>query len=381
MNKRNIRILYAIALLQGMVFYAPIATLYRQAAGLSIFQITLIESISLALTLLMELPWGVVADRIGYKKTMIACCGLYFISKIVFWQAEGFGMFLFERVLLAVVCAGLSGVDESLLYLSAGKKDAQKCFGTYDSLSQAGLLLSALVYSLMIGENYRLAGLLTVLSYGTAAVLALGLADVKQEAGQEKKIGFSDSLRQLFRNKKLLLLILAAALLSETHQTVTVFLVQQKYAMLGMSSAWIGLAFILLSLSGVAGGRLSQDFTARLGKNTGGGLLMILACAACVLLAFAVHPLPAIAAALILRLSFTMFAPMSAQLQNEEVQTGNRATELSVNALVMSSVGVITNLAYGKLADHSFFSAMLLGAGMCIASFLLFRLFIRRKEA
>ena len=51
MNKRNIYILYVMALLHGMVFYAPVATLYRQAAGVGIFQISLIESISLALTI------------------------------------------------------------------------------------------------------------------------------------------------------------------------------------------------------------------------------------------------------------------------------------------------------------------------------------------
>lgn len=56
--KRNLWIMYAIALLQGMVFYGPIATLYRQAHGLTIFQITLIESISLVLLILLEIPWG-----------------------------------------------------------------------------------------------------------------------------------------------------------------------------------------------------------------------------------------------------------------------------------------------------------------------------------
>ena len=80
MIKRNIRILWAIALLQGMVFYAPVATLYRQAAGLGIFYITLIESISLWLTICLEIPWGWLADRIGYRKTMLTCCGLYFVS-------------------------------------------------------------------------------------------------------------------------------------------------------------------------------------------------------------------------------------------------------------------------------------------------------------
>ena len=83
-DKKNIYLLYAISFLQGLVFYGPVATLYRQAAGVSVFQITVIESISLALCIAFEMPWGLVADRIGYRKTMIITCGIYFISKVVF---------------------------------------------------------------------------------------------------------------------------------------------------------------------------------------------------------------------------------------------------------------------------------------------------------
>lgn len=92
--KKNLYVMYALALLQGMVFYGPIATLYRQAQGVTVFEITVIESISLALGILLEIPWGMIADKIGYRKTMIFCSSLYFISKIVFWQATGFGGFL-----------------------------------------------------------------------------------------------------------------------------------------------------------------------------------------------------------------------------------------------------------------------------------------------
>lgn len=63
--KRNIYLMYAIAFLQGMVFYGPVATLYRQAA-------------------------------------------LYFLSKIIFWQASGFVGFLAERVLLTVINYGMA---------------------------------------------------------------------------------------------------------------------------------------------------------------------------------------------------------------------------------------------------------------------------------
>ena len=110
--------MYAISLLQGMVFYGPVATLYRQQQGVSVFQITVIESISLILCILMEIPWGVIADKIGYKRTMVFCCSLYFISKIVFWQAAGFGWFLAERIMLSVVVSGLSGVDARIIYIS-----------------------------------------------------------------------------------------------------------------------------------------------------------------------------------------------------------------------------------------------------------------------
>ena len=106
--KRNLWIMYAIALLQGMVFYGPIATLYRQAHGLTIFQITLIESISLALLILLEIPWGIIADKIGCRHTIIFCSALYLISKIIFWKADGFAGFLVERIMLNVVESGFS---------------------------------------------------------------------------------------------------------------------------------------------------------------------------------------------------------------------------------------------------------------------------------
>lgn len=117
--KKNIYLMYTIAFLQGLVFYGPIATLYREARGLSVFQITLIESISLFLCILLEIPWGVIADKIGYRRTMIFCSTLYFVSKVIFWKAASFLFFLLERLLLSVVLAGFSGVDTSIFFYLA----------------------------------------------------------------------------------------------------------------------------------------------------------------------------------------------------------------------------------------------------------------------
>ena len=201
--------MYAIALLQGMVFYGPIATLYRQAHGLTIFQITLIESISLALLILLEIPWGIIADKIGCRHTIIFCSALYLISKIIFWKADGFAGFLVERIMLSVVESGFSGVDSSILYLSCGQKNSQKVFGVYHSMSMAGLLFAAGVYTMVVQDHYPLAGFLTVISYGGAAFLSLFLTDVRIHSVKKTDTEpFRVTIKKAMKNRSLLLFLL-----------------------------------------------------------------------------------------------------------------------------------------------------------------------------
>lgn len=375
--KRNLRCMYAIALLQGMVFYGPVATLYREAQGVSIAQITLIESISLALCILLEVPWGILADRLGYKRTMIGCCFLYFLSKIVFWQADGFGGFLLERVMLSVVVAGMSGVDTSILYLSRGGQDSQQIFGLYNSLQTAGLLAAAFIFSLFVRDNYALAGLLTVFSYGAAALCALGLTEVKTPAPFSPRLTL-DILRQTLTNRRLLLFLLSAALLSEAHQTITTFLNQLQYARCGLPDWAIGALYIAATVLGMAG-----IWSARLTRRTGtvgtavllygGGVL------ACIALALTAAPLPSICAILTLRLCNTLCQPFLMELQNKQVTTPHRATALSVQAMIIDGVGVGTNLAFGALAEINLDWSFWLGGGICLAGLLLFMIWYKLR--
>lgn len=103
MNRnRNFCLMCMISFLQGLVFYAPIDTLYRQSRGLSLSNMFLIESIFMILMIGMEILWGHFADRFGYKITLIIGNLLFFISKIVFYRSYGFGLFLLERIFLAL---------------------------------------------------------------------------------------------------------------------------------------------------------------------------------------------------------------------------------------------------------------------------------------
>lgn len=372
-NQTNLRLMYGISLLQGMVFYGPIATLYRQAAGVTIFQITVIESVSLALCLLLELPWGILADKIGYRRTMVVCCVLYAVSKVIFWRADGFFGFLLERILLSAVIAGISGVDTSILFLSCEPEQSQRVFAVYNNLGTAGLLLASLCYSVLIKNNYRLAGLLTVFSYSAAAALSFRLREVRLPAA-----GKPAGARTLFavfhqavKNPRLLLFLAGAALLNETHQTVTVFLNQLQYVRCGLSNETIGYLYIAVTVLGLLGGA-SARLTDRLGTKAAAAVLYLAAAAACAVLAVTNLAWASAGSVILLRVSFSLYQPLLARLQNEQVLTANRATALSVNALLMDGVGIASNLAFGKAAERSLPLAMALGAGFCVTSLLLF---------
>lgn len=364
--------MYAIGLLQGMVFYGPIATLYRQAQGVTVFEITLIESISLALCIALEVPWGVIADRIGYRKTMIFCCSLYFVSKILFWQATNFWWFLAERILLSVVIAGMSGVDSSILYLSCQGRSSQRVFGIYSGMGMAGLLIAAGVFSLVVRDNYPLAAFLTVISYALAAVLALGLTEVRQEKSPQHR----GQLRKALPKGSLVLFLLAAAFLAETHQTITVFLNQLQYQRCGMGEGAMGWAYILATILGLSG-----VFSVGVTKRTGilGGCLLFcgLSIGACLVLAWTRSGTASVGSILLLRLSNTLFQPFQAQIQNQQIQTENRATALSVNAMLMDCVAVGSNLVFGALSEYSLTAAFVFGSALSSAALVLLLLWHR----
>jgi len=381
MYKRNIYIMYLISLLQGMVFYAPVATLYRQARGVSIFQITLIEGISLVLCMVMEVPWGVLADKIGYKKTMLSCNALYFLSKIVFWKAEGFGGFLAERIMLSVVCAGLSGVDMSVLYLSCEKSESQKVFGFYEGLGTIGLLTTSFVYTIFIQDNYSLSGFLTVISYGIAMVLSFFLIEVKKEKEQKSKETvkeFANLLKDIFKNKRLFLFLLAMALFHETHQTVTVFLSQLQYVRAGIGNAVMGVLYGVITIVALCG-FLSDKVTKEMGEHKTMCLCFLAAIVSCTLLAFTDMAVLTIMGVLLLRFGFSIAGPLWQVLQNRQIETENRATALSVHAVFMDSVGVTTNLLFGALAEYSLMAAFGFGALISTGAWIMYETWNRSK--
>ncbi len=366
MKKRNIRILYAVAFLQGMVFYAPVASLYRQARGLSLGQIALLESVSFLIQLAMELPWGVAADRIGYKKTMAAGCGVFALSKLVFWRAAGFWDFFWERCLLSAAIAALSGVDESILYLSCGDADSQKVFGRWGAFSTAGLLVSAGAFSVCMAEDYALAALATFAAYALAAVLTLGLTEVRppERERREPVRAFFRLLQSTLRQGRFLLLVVCWALYGQALSSVCTWLSQNQYLRCGMDSRAMGFVYILVSVVSMVSA-FSQPVTDRLGRGRAVLGALLLTGAGCVTLVLTRSAALSVAGIVCMEGCYALITPLMSQVFNRQVTSADRATQLSIYAVLDEAVAAGGSLVIGYRADGSLDGAFGLCAGIC----------------
>lgn len=368
-TRRNTALFFAASFLEGLCFYAPVATLYRQAAGLTLAQMGAIESVSVALMLLLELPWGRVADRLGHRRVIVLSTALYALSKVVFWRADGFGDFLLERVLLAVALAGLSGCDSAYLYACGAPEEGQRRFGLWGAVQTAGLVTAGVCSTLFFGENYRAAAGWTVVTYGLAALLTLFLTEPPGETpARSERPPLRAALGWSLAHAPLLV---GAALFMETVQFVTIFLSQLQYQRSGIPLRWFGLLYFLVTLSALAGVR-SHRLTGRLGRR--GGTLLLIGGSAALCLMMALLPLPgaSVLGIMGLRAAGALFEPVSLDLQNAAAPPGGAAAQLSCNAMVMELTAAALNPAFGSAADLGAGWALLLGAAACGVGLVLF---------
>ncbi|MBR2788953.1 MAG: MFS transporter, partial [Erysipelotrichaceae bacterium] len=348
--RRNIPIMFLICFLQGMVFYAFVATIYRTTYGITLFEISLIEGINYALTIALEIPWGILADRIGYKKTMIICEFLYFISKIMFYKANGFFLFLLERIVLAFAFAGLSGVDSSIIYLSDPENDHRN-FGFYSSCGTAGMLLASFVFAVYIKDDLRLSAWLTIFPYGLSFLLTLLLKEVRNTEEKKTERNVFSLLKEVFRNRKMLRLLIATALMSETTHLLAVFLNQEKFLEVGLTLSQISYVGILTSLLDMSSA-VSKKASDLLGRNRLAIFILLLEILSALLIAFSHNVLTVIVSFCMIDILFGFFMPISSSIQHENISSSDRASMISGNSMLIDMICVFVITVCGKIADY-----------------------------
>ena len=340
-SKRAIWLFYAIAFLEALYFYAPVASLYRMEFGVTLFQITLIESAFFAVALLLEMPWGFFTARFGYKNTLLATGALNVLAATLFWRANGFGMFLAQRCVLAAAVSGFSGCDAAYLSRLAEPGEYHKALGRYNAAPFMAVAATGAGFSLILPLGYRMLALLTLLCVSVGFILRLWLPQV--EAEPQDMLPLRQQLRALGQvlgqNRPFLLFVICGAVLYEVENTLTVFFSSPAYQGAGIAQSWYGVLNLSLNLVGMAGSLLSVRLAEKgAGRAVAACWLMALVSGA--MLCFTQSALALIVLLPLLRLAAQGYRPCELVLKNQRTGGASRAVVLSAYSMAGSIVGI-----------------------------------------
>ncbi len=371
MRNKNIYIMFFIVFLQGLVFYGPVATLYREFRGISLSEIFIIESISWILTMLLEVPWGWFADKFGYKKTLVISNFIFFISKIIFFKSYTFIMFLLERVFLSISIAGLSGCDTAFLYTSLDKnRNSEKIFGLYNSFSTIGFLVACISSYSIINISMDFAVFLTIITYGIAAIATLFISDTSKPNSKNNNIVCN--FKVAIKNKQIIYIVISFSLISLVVQSITVFLNQAQYIKSGIDIKYFG---ILLALNQII--KLSASKSYKLSKKYGklkSIKIMYLAIGlSCIMLAFTSNIILSILSTLLISLCISLVSPMVVDIENKSITTEDRATILSIYSMISSVISAMISPVIGVCADISIDLAFFICCIICIMAYVILK--------
>lgn len=258
--KRNVRLLQIYRALRSALFVMPVIVLFFQQNGLSQTEIFVLQSAFAVAALIMEVPSGYVADRVGRRFSLLLGAVLSTIGFGAYALAYGFWPLLVAEVFLGIGMSFMSGSDSALAYDSLRAVGREKGYRKFESRTFVYTGLASALASIA-GGLIAVAGLRwTVVAQVAINALAIPVALMLVEPKRhEAKVAGRNALRDVLRVTKYALhghqeikwLIFYAAVVGTLTHTM-IWLTQPYYQLVGIPVGWFGVLwavqFALLAL-------------------------------------------------------------------------------------------------------------------------------------
>ncbi len=183
---RNIRLYYIFRALSCAHVFKPFTYFYCRSRGLSVFQFMALYAIFSGAVILLEVPTGAWADRLGRRRSMALGAFAMGVASIGYLLAYGFAAFAVFEFLFAAGLTLTSGADSAFLFdtlKSVGRsEDYRRLEGRASSSKHLGLAAAALVGGLLASIDLRLPYVVTALVSFAGAVVALQMVEPPQRA-------------------------------------------------------------------------------------------------------------------------------------------------------------------------------------------------------
>lgn len=349
--QHNTRILFWSNLFGSVSFLAPLLTLFYAHRGLTETEIIFSLTAFSATMLLFEVPTGAFADRYGPKASFLVGSAVRILSWLVLIWAWAPWMVWLSKSLLGLSWTFFSGAEEALVYESL-KEEGQEgsldaVLGKIGSGTFAAALLTQIVGAL-VAKDLREEQFVLLLAATTACTLVqlLLLTRIREprsiSAFRDNPLAHvREGLATLRRTPDLVKLFANLSIIFICSYVFWTF--DQPYLTgAGLPVSWLGLVYGAYALLGLLVsrniGRLTARFS-RVGLMYGTALLTLAAIAVAALVQNSVAV--GLTALLVSKLANAIRQPVAAQLQNEYIPSGSRATTLSLLSVLDSVFDVL----------------------------------------
>jgi MFS family permease len=356
---RNPALLVASGGLRFALFPIPVITLFwRDHIGLSLTDIMVLQAIFGVSVVAFEFPTGYVADRIGYRQSLLAGGFFWVIGWTLYALATTFPGVVLAEVVLGIGMAFISGADSALLFVSleAGGKAThyRQWEGRVRAASQASEALSSSVGGWMYTIAPRLPFWMQVPTAlaGLCAIGALSEGKRRPSPGRISHLAHAwHIVRHALIHHARLRTAIALSVTLGISTFIGVWLIQPWMQQRGIPAGWFGPIWAMAHLWLAAVSLLSFRVADRWGLRP-----TLLAC--CV-----------IAAASYLGLAFTSSTfgvlfylglmtvrglqnPLLASVLQADAPDEDRASVLSLNALLFRLAAVFILPPVGAAGDN-----------------------------
>ncbi|MCF7872438.1 MFS transporter [Candidatus Woesearchaeota archaeon] len=192
---RNISLLYIFSGLMWARFYIPVIALFYIASQVSVYEFTIILSVFALVTLLLEIPSGIVADFLGKKNTLIISTCLYLAELVIVSFANGFWPFLVAKIISGIGVSLASGTGAALLYDSLKKtgriKEHKKISGIQFTIRYVSMGLVFTVGAFIFSFSVKMPAIISIPFIFLGLVL---LFFIKEPFKTVKKFNYVNSL-------------------------------------------------------------------------------------------------------------------------------------------------------------------------------------------
>ncbi len=142
---RDLRLFYAFRLLATSYLFVPIFMLFQESRGLTYFQRLALGGLYSAVVILVEVPTGVLADRLGRRRSMMLGAVAMIASCVLAIHATSFAGFAIAEALAATSMALCSGADTAYLYDLLARHGCRGDYARRESSASAMHLIGSAV--------------------------------------------------------------------------------------------------------------------------------------------------------------------------------------------------------------------------------------------